>query len=202
MLIILLQTLIMWRHAYPPVDTATSKQQLAASSLDAKGYFLAGGRIARPKHVNLIVKAFEELNLPLKVFGRSFANEKLKSSKDNIEFLGEVSDQEKFDLMARAKAYVFASEDEDFGITPVEAQSFGTPVIAYKSGGVLESVIEGKTGIFFDELSVKFLKSAILRFTKLHFDREYLIRHSQKFSKDRFKKEVREFIKKAYEKKS
>lgn len=157
-------------------------------------YFLAGGRIAKPKHVDLIVKAFEELNLPLKVFGRSFANEKLKSSKNNIEFLGEVSDEEKYQLMANAKAFVFASEDEDFGITPVEAMAVGTPVIAYRSGGVLESVVDGKTGIFFDELTVGSLKNAIERFNNLHFDTEFIKHHAKKFSKDRFKREIRDFI--------
>jgi len=184
---------------YPPVDVQeTSKKQQAKRDSARKGassaYYLAGGRIAKPKHIDLIVKTFEELNLPLKVFGRSFAGEDLKSSKPNIEFVGEVTDSEKFELMRNAKAFVFASEDEDFGITPVEAQAFGTPVIAYKSGGVLESVIEGKTGIFFDKLSVDSLKNAILRASSIRFDSSSISKHAQKFSKERFKREIREFI--------
>lgn len=190
---------------YPPVDT--SKGLGFAASIEKRQtsddtgiqnknqtYYLAGGRIAKPKHIDLIVKAFEELNLPLKVFGRGFAGAKLKSSKLNIEFLGEVSDEQKYELMRNAKAYVFASEDEDFGITPVEAQALGTPVIAYRSGGVLESVIEGKTGIFFDKLSVQSLKNAILRSRLIHFDRGLIVNHGSKFSKERFKKEIKEFI--------
>lgn len=174
---------------YPPVDV-----QRGPVSKNKENYFLAGGRIAKPKHIDLIVKTFEELKLPLKVFGRGFAGAELKSSKKNIEFLGEVSDDEKYQLIKDAKAYVFASEDEDFGITPVEAMSLGIPVIAYKSGGVLETVIEGKTGLFFDALSVKSLKSAIERFNELHFDAGTIIKYAGKFSKDRFKREIKDFI--------
>ena len=110
---------------------------------------MAGGRIARPKNIELIIKVFEKLKLPLKVFGRSFGGLNVSISKyPNIEYLGEVSDEEKLELMKNAKAFIFASEDEDFGITPVEAMSVGTPVIAYRSGGVVESVLQGRTGLF------------------------------------------------------
>lgn len=191
---------------YPPVDIAfsweTSSVQLNlnAKKLDAKRYFLTGGRIARPKNIELIVKTFEQMKLPLKVFGREFGGLQIHKSsfinhKSNIEFLGEVSDEEKFELMRNAKAYIFASEDEDFGITPVEAQGFGTPVVAYRSGGVLESVIEGKTGIYFDELFVKSLKNAVLRVGSMHFDRALIAKHARKFSKERFQSEIKEFLK-------
>jgi len=176
---------------YPPVDVTSDKLQAASS----KGnYYLAGGRIAKPKHINLIVKTFEELKLPLKVFGRGFAGAELKSSKSNIEFLGEVSDEEKYALMAGAKAYIFASEDEDFGITPVEAMANGTPVLAFKSGGVLETVIEGKTGLFFEELSVKSLSAAVKKLGKMKFNSDIIKDEAQKFSKERFKREIKNFV--------
>lgn len=170
-----------------------------------RAYYLAGGRIARPKHIDLIVKTFEELNLPLKVFGRTFGGaEELKSKSSKIEFLGEVSEQEKYELMKNAKAFIFASEDEDFGITPVEAMALGTPVIAYRSGGVLESVIDPSTarsgqagtGIFFDKLTVHSLSEAIQRLNDLNhlIKGKNCIKHAQKFSKERFKKEIFEFI--------
>lgn len=186
---------------YPPVDIS-SMYQLASikNTTDTKyiihntKYFLAGGRIAKPKHIDLIVKTFEELKLPLKVFGRGFAGAELKSSKSNIEFLGEVSDEEKYALMAGAKAYVFAAKDEDFGITPVEAMVMGTPVIAYRSGGVLETVIEGKTGLFFDELSVKSLSEAIRKLGKARLNHDIIRGEAQKFSKERFQREIKEFI--------
>lgn len=199
---------------YPPVDTVKGLG-LAASMVKGYGqtsdknvtdtgsdnetyrpmYYLAGGRIARPKNIEFIIKAFEQLKLPLKVFGREFGGINISISKyPNISFLGEVSDEQKYELMKNAKAFVFASEDEDFGITPVEAMALGTPVIAYRSGGVLESVVEGKTGIFFDELTVNSLKSAILRASTMQFDRGLIARHGSKFSKERFKKEIKEFV--------
>lgn len=183
---------------YPPVDIGFRGQRLEVrtklKSLSSSNYYLAGGRIAKPKHIDLIVKAFEELGFPLKIFGRSFAGEELKSSKPNIEFLGEVSDEEKFNLIRNAKAYIFASEDEDFGITPVEAERLGTPVIAFRSGGVLESVQEGKTGVYFDQLSISSLKNAVLRLRSMRFDTDLIAKHALKFSKERFKREISNFV--------
>ena len=159
---------------YPPVDTESIKYKVLSIKeknkkipntkyLIPNAYFLAGGRLARPKHIDLIIKACGELGVPLKIFGKGFAgyeqilkqvqNDTSRLRLDNIEFLGEVTDEEKFELMKNSKAYIFAATDEDFGITPVEAMSVGTPVIAYRGGGLLESVVEDKTGVFFDELT-------------------------------------------------
>jgi glycosyltransferase involved in cell wall biosynthesis len=191
---------------YPPVSSATNEQatsnqlknkRLMANKLDTSGYFLAGGRLARPKHIDLIVKTFTKNGLPLKIFGKAFAGygEELKNiAGPNIEFLGEVEDSEKLKLMSKAKAFIFASEDEDFGITPVEAMGVGTPVIAYRSGGVLESVVEGKTGLFFDELTIGNLSKTIGEFTKTKFNSQDCISQAQKFSKERFKKEIKDFV--------
>src|SRR5258708_31086984 len=96
--------------------------------------------------------------------------------------------------MAGAKAYIFASEDEDDGITPVEEMANGTPVVAFKSGGVLETVIEGKTGLFFDELSVKSLSTAVKKLGKMKFNSDIIKGEAQKFSKERFKREIKEFV--------
>ena len=183
---------------YPPVDR-NSKFEVRNSKLGKKDFFLAGGRIARAKHTDLIVRAFVENKLPLKIFGKGFAGfekelrDKITKSA-NIEFLGEISDAEKDELMAGAKAFIFASEDEDFGIVPVEAMMNGAPVIAHRSGGVLETVIEGKTGLFFDEFTVESLNSAIKKFERSKFDPQVLINHAQKFGKARFEKEIKEFV--------
>lgn len=193
---------------YPPVDVeafselASSVQlenkKLNPNKLDAKRYYVAGGRLARPKHITLIVETCIKQGLPLKVFGKGFAGYEveLKTTNQNskVEFVGEVSDEEKLELMRSAKAYIFASEDEDFGITPVEAMSVGTPVIAYRSGGVVESVIEGKTGIFFDELTVKSLSLAIEQLNNTAIDSKDCIIRAQKFSKERFKTEIQLFV--------
>jgi glycosyltransferase involved in cell wall biosynthesis len=98
--------------------------------------------------------------------------------------------------MAGAKAYVFASFDEDFGITPVESMAVGTPVIAYRSGGVRETVIEGKTGVFYDENTPDSINSAIDRFEKLKINSDACQKQAQKFSSQNFDKKMLEFVRK------
>lgn len=191
---------------YPPVDVEASsiaysvqlkKQKLNANQLNAKKYYVTGGRLARAKHVDLVIKACIELGLPLKVFGRAFAGygEELKElaesgklkEKSNIEFLGEVSDEEKGKLLSGAKAGIFAFEDEDFGILPVEVMGEGTPVIAYRSGGLKETVIEGTTGIFYDELTIVSLKNAIKKFERIKFYPENCRKQAANFNVQKFK---------------
>ncbi len=160
----------------------------------------------------MIVKAFNENKLPLKIFGKGFAGfeeelkQKAKSNKqENIEFLGEVTDEQKLELMTNARAFVFASVDEDFGITPVEAMMCGTPVIAYHSGGVKETVIDplkssgSATGLFFDKNTSEALNEAIKRFEILFsaqndIFKENCIKQAGKFSSARFKKQISEFV--------
>ena len=96
--------------------------------------------------------------------------------------------------MAGAKAFLFASVDEDFGIIPVEAMGAGLPVIAYKSGGVKETVIDGKTGLFFTELTSSSLSAAIKKFEKIKFDRKVCRKQAEKFSKERFSKAIKAFV--------
>lgn len=191
----------------------------AATNKD--GYFLTGGRLARAKRIDLAVKACTKLGLPLKVFGRMFAGygEELKRMaacppksagrrwRPTVEFLGEVSDEQLAQLYAGCRALIFPTEDEDFGIVPVEAMSFGRPVIAFRSGGVVETVIDGKTGLFFDEPTVESLTAAIKRFSDLPAGKAGLaikeddcIRQARKFSKERFKKEIREFVESKWQK--
>ncbi|MBI2031679.1 MAG: glycosyltransferase [Candidatus Levybacteria bacterium] len=173
--------------------------------ISPRSYYLTGGRLARPKHIDLIVETCAKLNLSLKVFGRGFAgfeeeiknkilNIKNTNKKSKIEFLGEIKDNIKLELMRNAKAFIIAAEDEDFGITPVEAMSVGTPVIAYRSGGVLESIIAERTGLFFNELSIDHLSKAIKQFNNLTIRPEDCIFQAQKFSKERFKKEISAFV--------
>ena len=185
-------------RSLPPESSPLTVRAVGSpSSYATPSYFLAGGRIARPKHIDLIIKTFEQLDLPLVVFGREFGgmnNKELKINNSKIKFLGEVSDEEKMELMRNAKAFVFAAEDEDFGITPVEAMSVGTPVIAYKSGGVLETIIDGKTGIFYRFNDLNHLSEAIHKFEKTKFDRELILQQAQKFGKERFKREIRAFV--------
>ena len=177
---------------YPPVVIPQE-----SSDIQKQDYFLAGGRLARPKHIDLIVETFSKLNLALKVFGKEFAgygDELKQKAKGNVEFLGEITDEEKYELMRKAKAFVFASEDEDFGITPAEAEALGTPIIAYSSGGTLETVVDNKTGIFFNKLTVESLSKAIEEFNKTKFNTEDIKNQGNKFSESIFKSKIKEFV--------
>lgn len=187
------------RVVYPPVEIPNVKLPIKKEN-----YYLIGGRVSRHKGHDIAIKAFTKLGLPLKVFGGTFASYGLEQFKKdagtNIEFLGEVNESEKWELMKKAKAFVFPSEQEDFGIIPVEAMAAGTPVIALNQGGVKETVVEGKTGIFFDERTPESLAKAVLKFEdlsmqrKMKFKQEDCINRAQKFSKERFKKEMLQFI--------
>ena len=196
---------------YPPVDM--DGRGLTFHHLSSKDYYLAGGRLARPKHIDLIVKACQELKVSLKVFGRGFGgygkelgirnqesggnvihNSSFMIHNSNIEFIGEVTDEEKLELMRNAKAFIFAAEDEDFGITPVEAMSVGTPVIAFASGGVTETIVDRKTGILYHFNDIYHLSEAIHKFNMTKFDKKFIIGSAQKFAKERFKKEIKEFV--------
>lgn len=191
---------------YPPVDLPSPHLR----GVKAKaGYFLAGGRLARAKRIDLAVEACTKLDLPLKVFGRMFAGygEELKKKaacppksagrrwSPKVEFLGEVSDEEKAKLFAGCLAFIFPAEEEDFGITPVEAMAVGRPVIAFRGGGYLETVIEGKTGEFFDESTVQSLINVLKRFDQKKYKPENCCKQAKKFNKERFKREIKDFIK-------
>ncbi len=183
---------------YAPVNVDFKQSTI---NRQPSSYFLAGGRLARPKRVDLAILACNKLKLPLKVFGRAFAGyreELKKMAGSTIEFLGEVTDEEKTKLLAGCRAYLFPAEEEDFGISPVEAMAAGRPVIALRQGGVLESVIEGKTGEFFDQSTVESLIEVLKKFKPKKYKTEDCIAQAKKFSKERFKKEIKEFVEKNY----
>jgi glycosyltransferase involved in cell wall biosynthesis len=192
---------------YPPVEIIPKSEIRISKQFQNTSYYLTGGRLARAKGIDVIVKAFNENGQPLKIFGKGFAGfeDELKQQatsnkqQENVEFLGEVSDVEKLDLMRGAKAFVFASFDEDFGITPVEAMSMGTPVIAYKSGGVKETILDGKTGLFFDENTSDDLNKAIRKFEEiLHSVQNDMsgacIKQARIFSKKNFEEKIVSFV--------
>lgn len=175
---------------YPPVNIVTEE------NVRKENYYLTGGRLTAAKNFDLIIKAFNKLKLPLLVYGDGPLAMSLKVlAEDNINFLGKVTDSEQRKLYSRAKGYIVSQKDEDFGITPVESMGQGTPVIAYRGGGYLESVVEGKTGIFFDKLTPESLTDAISKFEKTKFDPEVCKAQAKKFSEERFEKEIKEFVK-------
>lgn len=183
---------------YPPVEIS-SKYQVVGSK-GKKDYFLVLSRLVRGKGVDIIVEAATKLSIPLKVAGVGPEMEALrKSSGKNVQFLGWVSDEERIELLAGAKALIVAAEDEDFGITSIEAQAAGTPVIAPASGGFLETVEDKKTGLLYGGsgmVNADNLVEALQKFSALKLNSEDCRKNAEKFSKERFKKEILELIKK------
>ncbi|MCK5581251.1 MAG: glycosyltransferase [Candidatus Omnitrophica bacterium] len=165
-----------------------------------ENYYLIVSRLNAYKKIDIVIEAFNELGLPLVVVGGGPHKSNLEGiAKDNIKFIGKVSDNELLEHYKGCKAFIFPGE-EDFGITPVEAQASGRPVIAYGKGGALETVVDGKTGLFFKEQTSECLINAIKRFEECEkdFDPKVIRENAERFSKERFKKEFGEFIEKKY----
>ncbi|MBI2453455.1 glycosyltransferase [Candidatus Peregrinibacteria bacterium] len=157
-------------------------------------FFLAAGRLVPYKRFDLLVEVFNNNGFKLKICGDGYQYGALKrEAKDTIEFLGNVSDDTLKDLMSQCRAFLFP-QCEDFGIAPLEAMASGRPVIAYRAGGALETVIDEKTGIFFDAQTPESFNDALQRFEKMSFDPKAIRRHAEGFSEKRFQKEFMSFI--------
>jgi glycosyltransferase involved in cell wall biosynthesis len=157
-------------------------------------FYLAGGRLIPYKRLDLVIRAFTALGLPLKVFGTGRDSQRLQAlAGPNIEFLGQIAEEQRRDLFAGCRAFIFPGE-EDFGITPLEAMSAGRPVIAYASGGALETVIEGVTGRFFGEQSAAALAVAVAAAQTDHYDPAVIRRHAEGFSRELFIARMRKVI--------
>ena len=191
---------------YPPVfvkrqkiDKKTDSGQNVNNKI--RSYFLMVNRLVRPKNVDLAIKTCKKLKVNLKIAGAGPDEKRLKKITGNssyIEFLGYVDDKRLNQLYVNCKAVLYLAEHEDFGITPLEGMSFGKPVIALRSGGVIESVIEGKTGIFIDELTVNGLAVVLKEFDPQKFKPKDCQKQAEKFSKERFKMEIKRFVEKKY----
>ncbi len=179
---------------YPPVDTeryASLTTSTRASSLsEVEDYYLIVSRLIPYKRIDLAVRAFNRLGLPLVIAGRGRDQEALEAlAGPNITFLGYVSDEDLPGLLAHCRAFIFPGR-EDFGIAPLEAQAAGRPVIAYGAGGALDSVIEGVTGTFFHEPTPEALADAVLRFDTRAVDAEACRANAERFSVVRFRREL------------
>lgn len=187
---------------YPPVETNFQKDD-GLKKVETP-YFLAVGRLSKYKNFDLLIKAFNEVKYKLVIVGAGLEENYLKSiSGDNIVFKGRASDEEKNRLLEGCMGLINPVVDEDFGIVPVEAMAHGKPVLAHKSGGHLETIIEGETGLFFEGEDVKILSEKIIEFDQMiknkKFDREKISEHAQKFSKERFKSEFENFVREKWE---
>ncbi|HLE48760.1 MAG TPA: glycosyltransferase, partial [Patescibacteria group bacterium] len=192
---------------YPPVETDKFKRQKSKvkitnhnskiEKLRMGDFFLIVSRLVPYKKVDLAIEGLIKLGKNLIVVGTGSEEEKYKTkykSNKNIIFKGFVTDDELAMYYRNAKAFIYPQE-EDFGITAVEAQAAGIPVIAYKKGGVLDTIIDGKTGILFNNQSIKSLSGAVLKLEKMKFEKDEIVANSAKFSEEKFEKEILDLMK-------
>jgi glycosyltransferase involved in cell wall biosynthesis len=184
---------------YPPVEVGRIIE--ATRNLKPQNYYLIVSRIVGAKGIELAATAARKAKVNLKVVGepaglRWFGG-KLETLKGKgVEFLGRVPDTELYRYYGQCRAFLALARDEDFGVAPVEAMAAGRPVIAFRGGGYLESVVEGKTGEFFEQLEANNLAKILKSFKPDKYKPADCRQQAKKFSKERFKKEMRAFIQK------
>lgn len=179
---------------YPPVDVNkfTSDKQHATS--DKGGYLLMVGRLVAYKKFDLAIRAANRLEIPLKIVGTGIEYERLRAiAGPTVEFLGLVNDEQLGNLYAKSRGLIFPQE-EDFGIVPLEAMASGRPVIAYRGGGALETVVEGETGVFFDEQTEESLAGALNHFDTMSFDQMACRHQAEKFDIPVFIEKIKNFL--------
>jgi glycosyltransferase involved in cell wall biosynthesis len=176
---------------YPPVDTMRF-QPVPADEVE--DYYLIVSRLIPYKRIDLAVQAATRLGLPLKIGGKGRDMERLKAmAGPTVEFLGYVPDEDLPGLMARCKAFLFPGL-EDFGITPVQAQAAGRPVIAYGGGGALDTVLPGVTGEHFTTMTVDSLSAVLRTFEAGRYDPAYMRRHALQFDTSVFTEQIRRYV--------
>ncbi len=176
-------------------------QFVQSNPLEKQDYYIMVTAFAPNKRVDLAVRAFNKLGFNLRIIGSGQQEAELKEmANNNISFLGNISREEVVNCLAGAKAMIFPGV-EDFGITPLESMASGTPVIAYRAGGVLETLNED-VAVFFDEPSIESLEEAVNSFQDKSFDREVLLARAKDFSKEIFKKNIKEYVLSKFQDKS
>lgn len=174
---------------HPPVDT--TRFQPAPSHDD---YYLIVSRLVPYRRIDLAVRAFNQLGFPLVIVGDGRDRARLESeARANITFLGHVPDEDLPGLFAGCRAYILPGV-EDFGIAPVQAQAAGRPVIAYRAGGALDTVAEGKTGAFFHEPTPEALSTAVRSFDPNAIDPQGCVQNAARFDAKMFKQKLRQFV--------
>jgi glycosyltransferase involved in cell wall biosynthesis len=176
---------------YPPVDLAAFTQSSAPED-----FYLMVGQLVGYKRADLAVEAFNRLGKSLVIIGDGEQfNQLCAQAQPNIKIMGRQPFSVIRDHYSRCKALIFPGE-EDFGIVPVEAMASGRPIIAYRKGGALETVVEGITGLFFDQQTPESLIQAIEQYeaTDQQFNSERIIQHSQNFSQETFTTKIQQFV--------
>ena len=160
------------------------------------GYFLVVSRLSAYKKVDVVVEAFNKIGLPLVIIGEGQQEKYLRSiAKGNVKILGWQSDEKIREYYSNARAFVFPCVD-DFGIAPVEAMAQGVPVLAIRKGGALETVLESVTGEFFDAATPEIIADGVRRLmeNEKKYDKQAIIDRAREFSKERFKRDMGEYI--------
>lgn len=177
---------------YPPVDT--DKFRPGKGKSDEK-YFLIVSRLVPYKKIDYAISAFNKLGWQLKIVGSGIDEKRLKSlAGNNIEFISsDLSDEKLCIYYQNCQALIFPQE-EDFGLTPIEAQACGSPVIAYNGGGVKESVISGEIGELYNSQTEDSLITALKTFQKKQYSPSACRKNALRFSKEIFKKKMKKTI--------
>jgi len=175
---------------YPPVRCS----EFTVNNSSSKDSFLIVSRLVPYKRIDVAIEAFKRLGLPLLVVGGGRDRKSLEEiAGPNIHFVGRASGKELKAYYSSCRAFILPGE-EDFGMTSIEAQASGRPVIAYAAGGALESVIEDKTGTFFYEQTPEALIKAVKKFDRLEFDSKMIRKHAEQFDVEVFKRKIKSFL--------
>lgn len=174
-------------NSNPPAGGQIPNKHQKTKEKPDEGYFLVVSRLVSYKRIDIAIEACNRLRLPLKILGTGSEEKKLKKlAGPTVEFLGFLTDDEIVEYYKGCRALVFPAK-EDFGLTVIEAQLFGKPIVAYKAGGALETVIEGKTGVFFSPQTVDALAGVLAEFEDV-FEQDVIRKNARKFTFDAFKK--------------
>jgi len=186
---------------YPGVDTDFFTKGTGNNSQEP--YFLVVSRLVAHKRIDLAIKACNQLNKKLIIVGEGRDRNKLikisnKNPKSKVVFLGKVSDKKLLFLYQNCQALI-CPQEEDFGLTPIEAQACGKPIIAYNKGGLTETVIDNKTGVFFNQQTVSSLLDAMEKFSKINFSAANCVNNASRFSNQNFMLNFKQTINKLWQ---
>lgn len=187
-----------WRResdvVYPPIADHWIEEIPKNKTQDTNAPFLIVSSLVQYKRIDIAIEACNQLGVSLQIAGSGPDRKRLEAiAGPTIEFLGYVGDDELPDLYTKAKAVIFPG-DEDFGLVPLEAMACGTPVIAHRTGGALETIREGETGLFFEEANPESLRSTLEQFAPAAFDAQKCHTHAAQFSRTQFEEQIRNAI--------
>jgi glycosyltransferase involved in cell wall biosynthesis len=176
---------------YPPLPQTF--ERLTPKQVEEKDFYLIVSRLYKHKNIDVAIEAFNKLNKKLIIIGDGpmYKNYKSQIINPKIKLLGQLSDQDVVNHYAACRAFIMPQE-EDFGLTPIEAMYFGKPVLALRKGGAVETIIEGEMGEFFDDPIPEALADGVRRLDENYdkYDKEFIKNHSLKFSTDNFKNNI------------